>query len=198
MTAKACSRNTRHLHISLMQQSCICSQRPSLVFFASATWPRPVKLSTVWRLFRRKRTRFRGWFLAFITRTLTCSPIAHISIEWNGAVLDPGIGGNQVWATLEYIRHFPTLLWMVKVPVLRPPPIERYEGDKRAKRALPSIARWATRGRVRTNDCACTVTECLRDAGVNVPRAVVSPQQLFDWLTHEHGCEAIPLARPSA
>lgn len=137
------------------------------VFFATARQP------LTWRIACRRPDLARAWFLSALIRFLSRSPLAHVCIESEGAVLDPALQGNRYWPTLAFIHAYPTLAVMVTVPVARLIPFEKYPADG-LKRVLPTVIRWHTRGRTSTHDCCCVAADCLCLASVNVPLRMVS------------------------
>ena len=162
-------------------------QRHCYVFFATARRARRRKLPLRRRCriackFRR-RTYFA--FLSWLVRTLTRSQLAHCSIGYDGAVLDPGIRRNTYWPFRAYVISYPTLVCCFRVLVSRPIDLDAF--PQGSKPAWPTFVRWLTRGRWPwTTDCVCIAIDCLRQGGIAVPRQLVSPQQLHDWLLERY------------
>lgn len=157
----------------------------AFVFFSSADWSnRRRKLGVRRRvaILIRFPRRSYYWFLSWLVRKLTYSRLAHCSIGVDGAVLDPSIRGNRFWPFQLYIRHYPTLLWAVAVPMEGTPDLDAYPPDV-SKPAMPTVIRWLSLGRLHTDDCVCITSDVLRAGGVHIPERIVSPKQLFHWLT---------------
>jgi len=119
--------------------------------------------------------------LTLAIRRLSGSAMTHCAIGYGGAVLNVTLRGNQFWPILAFAACWPRLCRVFEVPIDRAIDLDRYPAGDR-KRIFPSIARWLTRGLVRTSDCVCITSELLRDGGVHVPNYIVSPVQLHDWL----------------
>lgn len=145
-----------------------------------------VPLWTRVRFARRYPLMAYASLLAWLTRALTRSKLAHCAVMSRGVVLDPAIGGDQLWKAEEFFARYPTLREVVAVTVPADIAIPQLDPWGR-RRALPSIFRLITRGRVRTRDCVERVAHVLRLCGLTVPTNIVSPQQLHDWLVQQ-GC----------
>lgn len=122
------------------------------------------------------------WWLAGLIRILTRSRLTHCAIGYDGAVLEPDMRGNRFWPLIPFAHSFPHIVCAFDVRVSAPIDLDAFSPGV-PKRALPTFLRWLTRGRSgSTEDCVCTVVACLAQGGVAVPRHVVSPQHLHDWL----------------
>lgn len=158
------------------------------VFFATADWRRShVRLTTCqWLRIARRRPR-KAYFacLAWLTRTITRSRLAHVSIGHNGVVLDPDIKGNRAWPLVVYVSNYPTLVCAFSIKTPDSPPLDSLPLNNR-KPVLPTLLRWWTGGRVHTEDCVCITVDMLRAAGVDVPKRIYQPIQLHRWL-HDQG-----------
>lgn len=150
------------------------------VFFAKDITPK-FSLRSWLRL--RKRNSQLAWqcLIPVIVKTLTRSQLSHCAISYNGAVLDVTIHGNKFFPHISYALEHPSLVCCFDVPVKHDPKLDRYPygGDKNPWR---SFARFMTRGVVQAGDCVEITCDCLRHAGINVPRCVASPGHLYRWL----------------
>jgi hypothetical protein len=138
-------------------------------------------------------------FLRRLQHLLTREEFDHVSIASRGVVLDPSVArGDTLYAEITYVKAHSGLSWMIEVPTAqvftskrgssgqtcpKPPPV--LDVDPRPKTPVRALARWLTRGRVYSRDCVTRVVGVLSEAGVFVPRHVVTPGQLFDWLRGE-------------
>lgn len=159
------------------------------VFFATADWAggRPMSLRRRLRILHRHPRKVYFWWLSWLTRTCTRSRLAHCAIGYDGAVLDPGIIGGKMWPFLPFVSSYPTLAATVAVPLENPIDLDKHFIAGRI-RVWPTILKWMTFGAIiRTDDCLCVVRRCLIDGGIQVPRRIVSPHQLLNWLI-EQGC----------
>ena len=161
------------------------TQRNLHIFFASARWSKRRALTVRKRLRIARKFKRRSYFafLSWLVRTLSGSQMAHCSVGFDGAVLDPGIRGNRFWPFKAYVLAYPTLICVFKVPVQHDVDLDRFRPGR--KPVLPTVVRWLTRGWWPwTNDCVCVALDCLHQGGVAVPvpHRLVSPQQLHDWL----------------
>lgn len=48
---------------------------------------------------------------------------------------------------------------------------------------LPSFLKWATFGLWPGRNCVTVIVDCLRKSGIDAPRRITTPDQLFDWAT---------------
>lgn len=170
------------------------TQRHAYVYFTTGQWSHKRRMS--WRrrlrIVRKFKRRSYFWFLAWLVRTLTFSKLAHVSIGYNGAVLHPGILDNEYWPQIAYTLKYPTLTCAFTVPVNGPIDLDRY--PKGAKQVWPTVRKWICYGWApATQDCVDIVKDCLAQGGVTVPRNVLSPQDLHDWL-EKHSYERTDLA----
>jgi hypothetical protein len=149
-----------------------------VVFFLTAARP---------AMGARRWDRRRHAVLDWLVRRLSGWEVAHVAIGDGGAVLNPTYRGNRLWPFDAFALSHPGVAWGFLVPISRPIDWTPHEEDPpRPKPWMPTLARWATRGRwPRTRDCVAEVSACLRSAGVAVPRRVVTPAHLFDWLRAE-------------
>jgi len=157
------------------------------VFYCSGLWRRKRhklswrrRLRILWRFPRRSYHYLLGW----LVRTITRSPIAHVCIGHDGAVLDASIQANQFWPLYTFLLYYPTCLGYHIIPV-EGDAVAREMGKVKCpgphKKAWPTVLRWISRGAVETQDCVAMACRILRAGGVRVPRQVVSPRQLFEF-----------------
>lgn len=159
------------------------TQRYAYVYLSTGAWSHRRRMSWRARLRIAKRFPRRSyyWFLAWLVRTLTISKLAHVSIGYDGAVLHPGLIDNEYWPQIVYTLRYPTLVCAFTVPVDAPLDLRRYPVG--CQTIWPSVRKWLLCGYApTTTDCVCIVKDCLRQGGVMVPRRVISPQDLHDWL----------------
>lgn len=158
------------------------------VFFATAEWSpgRRVGWYRMARIARRRPAKAYHAFLSALTRWVTGSPLAHCAIGYNGVVLDPGIRGNRFWPIHTFCVYFPTLAYGIEVELDRPVYLDAYDHGG-PKPVLPTLIRWWTGGRWRTQDCVCITCDLLRSGGVDVPKRIYQPVQLYRWLKEHHG-----------
>jgi len=142
------------------------------VFFATAR----VRPANFWR----------GHLLRFI-RVLTCSPICHVAIGFDGVVLHPKFGGNEYWPLDVFVERFPTLCAVFRVPFTYAIDLSYYEyGVNVPKRPWPTVLRWLRQGSGEwTEDCLCIALACLQAGGVDVPYDIATPVGLYRWLAHQ-------------
>lgn len=156
----------------------------AIVFFAAyrcrrVGWRRSVRICA------RKPRLAADWALARLVRILTGSELVHVSIAYNGQVLDPTIRGNTIYPVLWYVEKHPFLVACFTVPVGKDPRLITFSTGRR-KRALPTFIRWCFCGLSRApGDCVSVVSACLRTAGIHVPMRLVTPAQLHDWLERQ-------------
>lgn len=50
---------------------------------------------------------------------------------------------------------------------------------------LPSFLKWATFGLWPGRNCVTAIVDCLRKSGIDAPRRLTTPDQLFDWATRD-------------
>lgn len=128
------------------------------------------------------------FLLAKLTSLISNSRIVHCAVSDGQAVLDITVRGDWYWPFLLYILKYPSLTCLVRVSLVRPIDIDDYAVGI-PKKVFPTILRWLSRGLVDTDDCASTVAKCLREAGADIPRHIVKPVELHDYLLkkgHKH------------
>jgi hypothetical protein len=164
-------------------------QPVAFVFFATAAWKtrnRPVTLGRRLRAAWRHPRRAYWAFLSWLVRTLARCEWAHVAIGNAEVVLDPAATGDRMLGTAWFVTEYPGLAWMVTVPMRTPVRLIPFAViPPRARRVLPTFIRWLTHGLWPTRDCVAVVSAVLRDDGLPVPRWVVTPGHLFDWLRSE-------------
>jgi len=119
-----------------------------------------------------------------LIRVMTVSPICHCMIGFEGAVLDPSLGGIRYWPSRLVAARYPTLHSVFRVPF-------RYRIDLdffnelvgQPQPILPSLARWLKLGHGPwVYDCLCVSLACLRAGGVDVNPHIATPAGLYRWL----------------
>jgi hypothetical protein len=169
--------------------------RELFVFFSTAPWMarkrRKQTLAQRLRIARRfpRRTMYVAVtrFAKFVSR----SDIAHVAVGYDGAVLDQAIAGGRFWPFEPFLCYYPCLIGVFVVPIRTVPDLDRHYYPGRNP-IWPTFMRWWTFGRVQTRDCVCITVTILRDAEYIVPRNVVTPIQLYNWLKTQ-GFEYVPL-----
>jgi len=147
------------------------------------------KAPPVYLLFATARFAPAGWYsnyLSFLIRFLTRSDLSHCSIafcspENQWFVMDPSLNGYKWRPAATFIATFPTLAWMVEVPVkyyADPRELMKYEDPIPA---LPTVLSWLSFGLKRTHDCVWACKDLLATTGIDVPRHITSPRTLLRW-----------------
>ena len=138
------------------------------------TWSKALRLA--WRGSHRTLT---SKLIAWITR---CEFI-HVAVGSSDVVMTVSERGVHYWPFDPFVEYYPGVTWAVAVPSSRSPHIE--QRLVRPCRRLPMLLRWITRGMWPSNDCVTSTREVLRSVGVEAPRTVTTPGQMFDWLRSE-------------
>ncbi len=132
--------------------------------------------------------RFLGWLI----RVLSRSPLDHCAIGCDGWVLNVSYRlGNRYWPADAYEEHYPGLVCVWTVPLVRPIDWQRQPmpGTPGRRRVLPLLCRWLTRGRCpgvrKATDCVGIAVDLLTAAGLAIPRRIVSPGELHEWLARQ-------------
>lgn len=169
------------------------TQRPpfAVVFFAESRTRRvPVRrLAKALRRSGFRRMAVRSALIRVCSRSVVC----HTAIGVGPLVLEPRPSGCVLCPIEHYAIECPGLVRMVNVPLLATPCITAWDGRPLGSTAR-ALARWATRGRVRGNDCVSTVCAVLRCGGVFPPRRIVTPDALMRWL-QANGMEHVNTVR---
>lgn len=117
-------------------------------------------------------------------RRLTQSDVVHVSFGDRDVVINPTHRRNQVWARTAYSNGAKGLHSVVHVKCEKTIDLARFERSS-PRRYWPSVLRWATFGVTPANNCVTETVSALREAGLRVPRRMVSASQLLDWLREE-------------
>lgn len=151
-----------------------------IFFISGARLRRKMSWRTRIRILRRWPGKSYSMFLARLTMFLTRSEWCHCSIGYMGHVLDPLISGSKIWPLHEYTEKRRGVLEEYAFRVVRPP---MFWADTSRAPVMPSLIRYVTCGRFPfTRDCVCVTLNMMRQAGINVPRTIVSPKQLRNWV----------------
>ena len=138
-------------------------------------------------MFRRLRSDlFRG-VLPHIIRAIGRTEFAHCAIGYDGAVLDPMIWGDRIYAEAVYLDIMPTLAWRFRVPLIRPINFDDYQLVKEERKTMPTMRRMMSRGRTPANDCVTVTCGLLREAGVRLSPRISTPAAVYDAL-RRMGC----------
>lgn len=148
------------------------------------------------------RSRFLLWrrhpliayrlLLTWLIVRLSRAELDHCAFGTAGVVLTISLSGVRFWPFWTFVRKYPRLALVYRVPLRRSVDLTRYEGMRRPRPAM-TVLKWWTFGAIRTRDCVCVTRQCLIAAGVPVPRRIVSPAQLEEYLRVE-GYESITFA----
>jgi hypothetical protein len=168
----------------------------AVIFFSSGRWLRarrplpPItrRVRIWWRVPRRGVLYFLSWLVRVFSR----SPIAHVSIGFEGAVLEPSIHGNRFYPLTWYAVKYPTLIGAMNVPLRAVIDLDRHP-PRGPKSPWPTVRRVVLFGAAEVDDCLCIVRECLRQGGLKVPNHILSPAALCRWLTRR-GHRYVPFA----
>ena len=117
------------------------------------------------------------WIIAKLGR---CDMV-HVCIGDGRAVLDAALEGPRFFESISFSLKFPRLAWCILVPVKSRIRLEIAE-NRGPISILKTFLRRLTNGRTQSNDCVSLASEILNDAGVYVPRSIVTPGQLWDHL----------------
>ena len=152
------------------------------------------------RLIRRKPHLAYLKLLEAIVVRLYRSSITHCAVGYDGAVLNPVIERNQYWPHIPFTLEYPRLTCAFELPIDGPVDLDRYPvwRNWHQRLHLLSIVKWITRGRVRSGDCVDTVIDVLRQGGITIPRHIVAPGQLHDWLLEHYATSHRPFDEPDA
>lgn len=127
-------------------------------------------------------------FIGKAIELATGSELVHVAVACDGAVLDPGLVGDRLYAEAVYalISH-----WTVKVDVTTPRRPDLDQGyDPRPRTIIPTIIRWASLGLVPARDCVSVCARHLRAAGLRIRNDVTSPHELALYLLENYGAHA--------
>jgi len=136
------------------------------------------------------------WRLAWVIhRILTRSNIDHVGVECDGAVVTGLYEGVLILPAATYQNSFQ----IVGTSTIEVPGYADFDQhrDSRPTPRVPVVLRLLTLGRVSSRDCVSVACDVLRDAGVPVPRNIVTARGLGKWLRdHPSGacpyCQTLP------
>lgn len=141
---------------------------------------------------KQKPNRLHVWFSVGSTRTFSLSaairsltdfPYAHVSVGYDGVVLDPSMSGNALWPITSYLSHYPAS-WRFSFRVPGSPCFERFALGDTKPSPWHKLAYWlAPRVFPHADDSGCvhTVRLAMTNAGVRVPM-LTTPGDLYRWL----------------
>lgn len=166
------------------------SQRPSYSLLFSGRF-RLDQNDSVWSRIRQTVTRadvaHSVWISSWAHLFSLWHQIGHVAIDQDGVVLDSTIAGNRYYYRRDYlsITRGPIYECVIS-PLTRPTiGISHYE-HLRSRTWAQSLVKLMTRGHVRPSlDCVDIARELLLDAGLLVPRSVVTPPGLVKYLRSE-------------
>jgi hypothetical protein len=138
------------------------------------SWHKAVRLA--WRGSHRTLT---SKLIALLTR---CEFI-HVAVGSSEVVMTVSAAGARYYPFQVFVEYYPGVTWAVAVPSSKSPHIE--PRLVRPCSRLPMLLRWITCGFWPSHDCVTSTREVLRSVGVEAPRTVTTPGQMFDWLRSE-------------
>jgi hypothetical protein len=134
-----------------------------------------------WRAIKRCKGLAKRSLIVWLIATIGRSHFVHVCVGSSDVVLDQMIDGPRFYATALFCMKYPRLAWCYEIKCPRKPDIGLAENCGPVK-ITRTLARRATRGLISSNDCVSTTSDILRDAGINIPKSVVTPDQLWDHL----------------
>ncbi len=142
--------------------------------------------------FCTNRTKIRpflwnlDWWKCVAIRWCSMSVLCHVSIGYDGVVLNPTIKGNFYFSRDSFIAHYPTLCAVFIVPVRYGIDLSFFEyGVGVRKPSWPTFRRWIAGGGPWNEDCLCIALACLQAAGVDAPPNTCTTAGLYRWLCHK-------------
>lgn len=158
--------------------------RHALIFFSAIPGADTSRLP--WRrrlaILRRRPRKCYRLFLRWLICWVTGSELNHVAVAYDGAVLSVTKAGDAFFATTAYALTARGLSHLYDVPVSLPIDLDRHYHPE-PHPAWPSVLRWWTGGIWPSRDCVAVTCDCLREAGVDVPRRIYQPRQLDAWLS---------------
>lgn len=133
-------------------------------------------------MFRRCSDSVFRSVIPHIIRAIGRSEFAHCSIAYDGAVLDPTVWGDHVYAEAVFLEIYPRLAWRFEVPLLRPVDFEGYQLVKEERPKMPTLRRMMSKGRTPADNCVTVCCGLLRDAGVRLSPRISTPAAMYDAL----------------
>lgn len=156
------------------------------IYFATSIVRRPRNLWSLVRIARKAPKLAYAAFLVWVLGRVVGDEFSHVYVACEqGAVLDPSvIHGDRFWAEIPWVIGHPTLQWLVRVPVDSALDLDAHKSTKQ-KTPIRALLRYWTGGVVASRDCVSTAVGVLRSKGLDIPRQVVTPGHLWDWLRRE-------------
>lgn len=159
------------------------------IYFSTADWAgkkgRKISIAKRLRIARRFPLKSYHWFIMQVVRHITHFRLTHVAFGYDHIVLNTTLFGTLYWTDRDFILSYPTLEGFYVIPELGHVIIEQFEGYN-PKPIWPTVKRYLNRGRTRSDDCVCVTCECLSQGGIDVPRNIVTPRQLYRFL-HKQG-----------
>lgn len=154
------------------------NHRRAYVFFHAAVpqpWGRSLRMclrkpGSGWKAVRRR-----------IVQQVSDADLYHTAVGDGQVVLDPAHDGNLFLPQDPYAAKAPHLILVFEVPLARSMRLGAFK-NRPGEVWWRVVMKFLTGGRFATRDCVDTVREALANGGVQVPRTVISPIQLKDWL----------------
>lgn len=124
---------------------------------------------------------------SLLVQWLTLSPFVHCAVGDGEVVMEVRPDGIRFWPDLAYSVGR-GVSWVYEVPTSNQIEWSRWEYDTARRGPLASFAYLFTGGLLQASNCVTETKAVLALAGVDVPRKVLTPAHLWDWL-REQGYE---------
>ena len=136
------------------------------------------------RLIRHNRMVLYCYWLGWVTRVVTFSRYAHVCFGFDGVVSEVTANRDtNFWPLLQFASDYPAVHGMYVIHTKRSVNMRRYETRKRPPSPWRSFLKLFTFGMVQiSEDCVDLSKNALAQAGVIVPRRVITPGGLHRWL----------------
>lgn len=139
------------------------------------------KRRITWRAIRKFKGLAYRSFIIWLIATLGRCELVHVCIADNRVVLDQTLFGPKYYDTLAFCLKYPRLAWCFEFKTPAPINVE-LAADLGPVKCLRTIIRRLTFGLVKSNDCVTSTCMVLRDAGMDVPKGIITPGHLWDYL----------------
>lgn len=133
---------------------------------------------------RRLKAGSRSPFYAALTQALTGSEIVHCAVGQGDVVMEVRPDGVRFWPSIAY-ECKRGVSWMFTIPTDHLIDWTPWENDTRPRGCVASLVYYASRGLFRTSNCVTETKKALDQAGIDVPRRVLTPAQMWDWCRSE-------------
>jgi len=106
----------------------------------------------------------------------------HVCIGDGEVVLDSLDRGDRFWPQTVFEAKYPIARIAVDIDVEFDPQLEAVGCRRAPRNKWLRLLRWVTFGMTPVDDCVSSVAKALRLAGVDVPRRVTTPGEIWDLL----------------